>query len=121
VSLAELAGDVWVMPVGAGEQTVQETNVLAACRRHGFEPQVGQRANSIETMLGLVASGFGVAPAPWAVALRPHATVHLVRVADDEHRVVAVHLAGTVAVPVVERLIAVASSVIGQILDEVGA
>ena len=118
VTLVDLAGDVWVMPVGAGDRTVQEANVLAACRRHGFEPRVSQRANSIETMLGLVASGFGVAPAPWSVALRPPPAIHLVRVADDKHRVVAAHLADTVAAPAVERFIAAARYVIAEILAE---
>jgi DNA-binding transcriptional LysR family regulator len=117
LSLDQLAGDVWVIPVGASERSVQEANVVAACRRHGFEPRIGQRANSIETMLGLVASGFGVAPAPWSVALRPPPlAVHLVRVADDHHRVVVAHLDGTAATPVLERFVAAAGAVVATLL-----
>ena len=118
LSLEQLAGDVWVMPVGASERSVQEANFVAACRRHGFEPRIGQRANSIETMLGLVASGFGVAPAPWPVALRPPPTVHLARVADDHHRVVVAHRDGTAATPVVERFVAAARAVIAALLAD---
>jgi DNA-binding transcriptional LysR family regulator len=118
VSLSDFAGDVWVMPVGASERSVQEANVVAACRRHGFEPRVSQRANSIETMLGLVASGFGVAPAPWSVALRPPPSVHLVRVADDYHHVVVAHPDGTVAAPSVERFVAAARTVVEALLAE---
>ena len=118
LSLDQLAGDVWVMPVGASERSVQEANFVAACRRHGFEPRIGQRANSIETMLGLVASGFGVAPAPWSVALRPPPSVHLARVADDHHRVVVAHLDGTAATPVVVRFVAAAGAVVAALLAD---
>ena len=89
--LADFAGEVWIMPVGSIEQSVQEQNVLAACRRRGFQPRVGQRANSIETILGLVASGFGVAPAPWSVALRPPPSVHLARLDDERHLLIVAH------------------------------
>ena len=106
------------MPVGASERSVQEANFIASCRRHGFEPRIGQRANSIETMLGLVASGFGVAPAPWSVALRPPPSVHLARVADDYHRVVVAHLEGTAATPVVERFVAAAGAVVAALLAD---
>jgi DNA-binding transcriptional LysR family regulator len=117
-SLSVFAGDVWVMPVGASEHSVQEANAVAACRRHGFEPRISQRANSIETMLGLVASGFGVAPAPWPVALRPPPSVHLVRVADDYHDVVVAHPEGTAATPTVERFVAAARTVIEALLAD---
>jgi DNA-binding transcriptional LysR family regulator len=116
--LEELAGEVWVMPVGAPEGSVQEANFVASCRRHGFEPRIGQRANSIETMLGLVASGFGVAPAPWSVALRPPLSVRLARVADDHHRVVVAHPDGTAATPDVERFVAAARAVVAALLTD---
>jgi DNA-binding transcriptional LysR family regulator len=118
LSLDQLAGDVWVIPVGASERSVQEANFMAACRRHGFEPRISQRANSIETMLGLVASGFGVAPAPWSVALRPPPSVHLARVADDHHRVVVAHPDGTAATPIVVRFVAAASAVVAALLAD---
>ena len=106
------------MPVGASERSVQEANFVAACRRHGFEPRISRRANSIETMLGLVASGFGVAPAPWSVALRPPLSVHLARLADDHHRVVAAHPDGTAATPNVVRFVAAARAVVAALLAD---
>jgi DNA-binding transcriptional LysR family regulator len=118
VPLSDFAGDVWVMPVGASDHSVQEANAVVACRRHGFEPRIGQRANSIETMLGLVASGFGVAPAPWSVALRPPPSVHLVRVADDDQHVVVAHRDGPVETPTVERFIAAARAVVEALLAD---
>jgi len=116
VQLADLAGEVWVMPVGAGERSVQESNVIAACRRHGFTPRISQRANSIETMLGLVAAGFGVAPTPWAVALRPPPSVHLLRLVDDHHRVVVAHLADGDAAEATEQFIRAAAVVVEELL-----
>ncbi|HZO67116.1 MAG TPA: LysR substrate-binding domain-containing protein [Kribbellaceae bacterium] len=118
LSLDQLAEDVWVVPVGASERSVQEANFVAACRRHGFEPRISQRANSIETMLGLVASGFGVAPAPWPVALRPPPSVHLARVADDHHRVVVAHRDDTAATPIMARFVAAASAVVAALLAD---
>jgi DNA-binding transcriptional LysR family regulator len=117
LSLAELAGEVWVMPVGSSEPSVQEANAVAACRRHGFDPRIGQRANSIETMLGLVASGFGVAPAPWSVALRPPSSVHLARIIDEHLCVVVAQPDGT-SRPAIDRFVAVARSVVGDLLAE---
>ena len=75
------------MPVGASDDSLQAASFLASCHRHGFEPDVVQRANSIETMLGLVSSGFGVAPATWPVALRPPPDLALVPVVGDHHHV----------------------------------
>jgi DNA-binding transcriptional LysR family regulator len=93
VDLATLAGETWILPVGSATASLQAANFLESCRRHGFEPTVGQQANSIETMLGLVASGFGVAPAPWPVALRPPPGLALVRVEGDHHDFVVAYAA----------------------------
>ena len=87
ISFSELREEPWVMPVGASDDSLQAASFLASCHRHGFEPDVVQRANSIETMLGLVSSGFGVAPAPWPVALRPPPDLALVPVVGDHHHV----------------------------------
>jgi DNA-binding transcriptional LysR family regulator len=93
VDLAALAEETWILPVGSATESLQATNFLACCRRHGFEPTVGQQANSIETILGLVASGFGVAQAPWSVALRAPSNLALVRVEDDHYDVVVAYAA----------------------------
>lgn len=38
--------------------------VIAACRRAGFSPIIGQEVNEMQVLLGLVAAGFGVAILP---------------------------------------------------------
>src|SRR5262249_18016222 len=118
VSLSDFAGDVWVMPVGASERSVQEANVVAACRRHGFEPRISHRATSIEPIRGSAASGSAVPPPPGSVALRPPPSVHLVRVADDYPHVVVAHPDGTVAAPNVERFVAAARTVVEALLAD---
>ena len=115
VSLGDLSGEAWVMPVGSSEHSIQTQNAVAACRRHGFEPRVGQRANSIETMLGLVASGFGVAPAPWPIALRPPQSVSLVRLVDAPMRVVVARRSGDPA-SAIDRFVLAATDVVGSLL-----
>jgi DNA-binding transcriptional LysR family regulator len=120
LSLADLADEVWVMPAGGSERSVQEANVLAACRRHGFAPRVSQRANSIETMLGLVASGFGVAPAPWPVALRPPSSIRLVRLAGDPHRVVVARREGAIDTVAADVFISAADAVVSALLADLG-
>jgi DNA-binding transcriptional LysR family regulator len=119
VSFADLADDVWVMPAGGSERSVQEANVVAACRRHGFAPRISQRANNIETMLGLVASGFGVAPAPWPVALRPPSSIRLIRMLDDHHRVVLAHREDTIY-PAVDVFVGAATAVVSALLADLG-
>jgi DNA-binding transcriptional LysR family regulator len=120
LSLADLAGEPWVMPVGDSDQSVQEANAMAACRRQGFAPRVSQRANSIETMLGLVASGFGVAPAPWSVALHPPSSIHLVRVVDDQHHVVVAHRELEIDAPAVDVFVDAVTAVVGALLADLG-
>lgn len=71
VPLEELAREAWVEPQGTGTPGYQARFFHALCARHGFTPTVAAHANSIETMLGMVGAGLGVAPAPWTVLLRP--------------------------------------------------
>ena len=91
---------------------------MAACRRHDFAPRVSQRANSIETMLGLVRSGFGVAPAPWSAALRPPPGVDLVRITPDHHRIVCAHRADSGNTALIEVFIGVMTGVITHLLSQ---
>lgn len=60
ISLAELAGDDFVVPAHTtfGE-TVRE-EVLLACRRAGFTPRVVQESSDARILLGLVSAGLGV-------------------------------------------------------------
>jgi len=70
VALEELAEERWIEPRGTGTPGYQARFFAALCARHGFTPTVAAHANSIETMLGMVSAGLGVAPAPWTVLLR---------------------------------------------------
>lgn len=49
--------------------------ITALCRQAGFEPHVAQEAVRMDTITGLVASGFGVSIVPSSVARRPTADV----------------------------------------------
>ena len=63
VPLEDLAGEPWILPTGTSTPGYQARFFEALCARHGFTPRIAQRANSIETMLGMVGAGFGLAPA----------------------------------------------------------
>ena len=118
VDLGSLSSEAWIAP--GLLDSAQRRNFTALCARHGFVPRVVQQTNSIETIVGLVRSGFGVAPAPWPLALRPPNDVALVRLAGVVYNVVLARPAsegsaaaaaerfGTVARTVVAELIATA-------------
>ena len=58
--LASLAGEPWILyPEAEGPGLYAA--ILAACAKAGFTPRVAQRAVQMETVLGLVAAGLGVA------------------------------------------------------------
>jgi DNA-binding transcriptional LysR family regulator len=118
VRMDELVAETWIAPIGSGTGSIQTASFVASCRRHGFVPQVGQQANSIETMLGLVRSGFGISPAPWAVALRPPAHLTMVEVEDDRHDVVVARLPDTGAgLPASDTFVRTAREVIASLLQ----
>lgn len=69
VRLSSLRDDAFVRNprrLGAG---LYET-VSTRCREAGFEPQVAQEAVDMDTVVGLVSAGYGVAIVPTSVALR---------------------------------------------------
>ena len=117
VALGELAGESWIMPSGTGHPGYQAAIFLATCRRKGFEPRVVERANSIETMLGLVAAGLGIALAPWAVALGKPGGLVLVEIEGESLDLVAVRTEHSAAAG--EVFIAVARAVVARLLEEV--
>lgn len=72
VALRTLAGEPFLMlrrPDGPG----LHDRVIAACQNAGFSPQVAQMAGQLQTLVGLVAAGVGVAllPASLAALRRP--------------------------------------------------
>jgi DNA-binding transcriptional LysR family regulator len=61
--LAELADEPWILfPESEGPGL--HDRIWSACAAAGFMPRVGQRATQMETIVGLVAAGLGVALVP---------------------------------------------------------
>ena len=89
IALAELAGESFVVPSGTDERGYR-AGLFTRTRRHGFTARAGPQADNVATMLGLVASGFGVALVGWQTALVPRPEVAFVRVADERIDLVAV-------------------------------
>jgi DNA-binding transcriptional LysR family regulator len=118
VDMADLSSEAWIAPGMVG--SAQSRNFTALCARHGFVPRVVQQTNSIETILGLVRAGFGVAPAPWAVALRAPSDVALVPLAGAVYDVVMARPAthGFEATAA-ERFVAVARTVVAELIATV--
>jgi DNA-binding transcriptional LysR family regulator len=118
VDMADLSLEAWIAPGMVG--SAQSRNFTALCARHEFVPRVVQQTNSIETILGLVRAGFGVAPAPWAVALRAPSDVALVPLAGVVYDVVLARPATQgFEAGATERFAAVARTVIAELIATV--
>jgi DNA-binding transcriptional LysR family regulator len=61
IALIELAGDDFVVPTATNFGETVRDEVIAACRRAGFEPHVVQESTDARILLGLVSAGLGVA------------------------------------------------------------
>ncbi|WP_027163453.1 LysR family transcriptional regulator [Mesorhizobium sp. WSM1293] len=63
IALAALADEPWILfPPGEGPGL--HSTILQSCAQAGFTPRVAQRAVQMETIVGLVAAGLGVALVP---------------------------------------------------------
>jgi DNA-binding transcriptional LysR family regulator len=111
LALEELAGEDWIEPRGTGTPGYQSRFFRALCARHGFTPRIAAHANSIETMLGLVGAGIGVAPAPWLVRLRPTPGVVFAATTGETFDAVAATLANRRT----DALLDIARVVIGEL------
>ncbi|MBZ9719183.1 LysR family transcriptional regulator [Mesorhizobium sp. AD1-1] len=72
--LAELAREPWVLFPG-GEGPGLYGVILRSCAEAGFSPRVSQRGVQMETIVGLVAAGLGVAVVPEQFRTSPRAGV----------------------------------------------
>ena len=111
VPLADLADEAWILPMGTGTPGYQARFFEALCARHGFTPRIAQQANSIETMLGMVSAGLGIAAAPWTVLLRPPGDLHFAATPGERFDVATVTRAPGVA----DAFAAVARQVLGDL------
>ena len=99
------------MPSGTGQPVYQAAFFMAICARHGFAPRVRSHANSIETMLGMVSAGIGIAPAPWTVLLRPPPDLAFVETPGERFDAVA----ATIVPRVGDRVLEVARDVLVEL------
>ena len=120
VDITDLSSEAWIVPGPVG--SIQSRSFTALCARYRFAPRVVQNTNSVETIVGLVRAGFGVAPAPWAVALRAPNDVALVPLAGVLYDVVLArpetHGARAAAT---ERFVAVARTVVADLIATVAS
>jgi DNA-binding transcriptional LysR family regulator len=100
VPLDSLAAEAWILPHG----TYQAQLFAGTCARHGFAPDVAAHTDSVETALGMVGAGLGIAPVPWTVSPRPGHGLAFVRVAGETFDVVAATLVRGAASAVIETL-----------------
>jgi DNA-binding transcriptional LysR family regulator len=59
LSMVDLAAETWIAA------PAYDALVAEAARAHGFEPRLGERAQSVQTYLSLVAAGVGVGLMSW--------------------------------------------------------
>ena len=110
IRLADLAGEAWVAGCGGG--ACQEM-VVDACGRAGFEPKVAFESDDHNVLVGLVASGVGVALLP-ALAVRtaqPGVAVRPVAGATPIRRIHAARSADAYCSPATEAMLEVLSTV----------
>jgi LysR family transcriptional regulator, benzoate and cis,cis-muconate-responsive activator of ben and cat genes len=100
VPLDALAAERWILPHGG----YQARLLAGICARHGFEPDVAAHTDSIETVLGMVGAGLGVAPVPWTVLPRPGRDVAFVTTPGETFDVVAATLVRGAASAVIDGL-----------------
>jgi DNA-binding transcriptional LysR family regulator len=67
VQLAALRGYPWILFPPHEGQGLHDV-IVGCCARAGFTPQVAQRAIQMETIIGLVSAGFGIALVPETLA-----------------------------------------------------
>ena len=82
VDLAELAGDDFVASPRALGQGFHD-QLASLCLHAGFVPHVVQQARRLQTVLGLVAAGFGVALLPASLAVSMPAGVVMLPLQSD--------------------------------------
>lgn len=81
IPLAALCSEEFVL-YSQPQSPVLFSLAYSLCQRAGFTPRISQEANSVQTVVSLVASGLGVALVPGVVAAYRHARVRFVALED---------------------------------------
>jgi molybdate transport repressor ModE-like protein len=110
VRLGDLAGEPWVGGCGGG---VCQEMLVDACARAGFEPHVAFESDDHNVLVGLVASGVGVALLPDLALRTPHPGVEIRPVSGSApmRRIHAAVSADAYRSPATEAMIQVLSTV----------
>ncbi len=90
VPIAELRDELWIMARGSLRRG-HRADLVALCRRHGFEPRVRAEVSGMDTMLGLVQAELGICAASALTAAAGHEGVAFVAVTGERIRLAAVH------------------------------
>ena len=110
IRLGDLAGEPWVAGCGGG---LCQDMLVDACARTGFEPNVAFESNDHNVLVGLVASGVGVALLPELALRTPHPGVAVRPVAGTVpmRRIHAAMSADAYCSPATEAMLEVLSTV----------
>ena len=80
VRISDLAEETWIIGTCAGSCS---DNVKLACRRAGFEPQVGFESNDYQVHQSLVSAGLGVSLVPELLLTGRHPWMKVVEISPD--------------------------------------
>ena len=80
VKLSELAEETWIIGTCAGSCS---DNVKLACRRAGFDPQIGFESNDYQVHQSLVSAGLGVSLVPELLLTGRHPGMRVVEIDPD--------------------------------------
>lgn len=81
--LSALRNEILILP-DVAVSPGYHAKLIELCRARGFEPLCSERAFHLETWLGMVGSGFGIALIPASVDTTRHAHVDTVRIVDSD-------------------------------------
>jgi DNA-binding transcriptional LysR family regulator len=82
VGLGDLATEAFVMPLRSVASSYFD-QLLDACRRAGFNPRIAHQSNSIQSQVGFVACGLGVALVPRTEHLLQRSNVVFLPLKED--------------------------------------
>jgi DNA-binding transcriptional LysR family regulator len=114
VTMEELAEEPWIAPPGYYGDAFR-----AICAHHGFTPRIVESSDSVETIHGMVAAGFGINPGSWLYALRPSDDMTIRPVVDEQLDLVAAYVPPRTAAAA--AFVAIARDVLGGFWRQVQA